>query len=632
MRNTLFTLFLFAFLLGHSQDAGLSLAAASVPEGLKKDADAVYRLDEGRLTVLSPSEYTLKVHQTITLLNADGAHYLHHKLGTDKFYKVEEAEVKVYDALGLLQKKYGLKDFETEAAFDGFTLVNDDKVMKLYTPASMYPCTVDIQYKIHATGYVELPNWYISNHYTSTEKFRYEVTVPSNIDIRHRTLNFAITPKAEDLGNQKHYVWEAQNIKAKKWEPDGFESALYLPQVEVSPNEFSYDGYKGSFRSWQDFGSWNYKLYEEKAPFNEQRIAEIKALVAKTNNREEKISVLYDYLQRNMRYVSIQLGIGGFKPFAVKFVDEKKYGDCKALTNYMRYLLKVAGIEAYPALINAGNEKISVDPKFPSDPFNHVILCIPGAKDSTWLECTSNYSKVGELGTFTENKKVLLLTENGGVLVNTPKSLFSKNLVETRNEVIVDAEGGAIVRNKTRSSGEANAFYKYLVQSDADVQKEKLIKQLHYKSPDELELSASDEKNGAALAVQRSYEKLYDFKTGNKYFFPLCINPLAIQDLKTAKRETDFLFPYPFEKRDTTIFQFPTGFSPETLPADKELTTSYTRYKRTDSYNKATNQLTIISTLCLTQHVIPAADYIKTVQFFNDVKALEEENLVLTKQ
>ncbi|HET7896030.1 MAG TPA: DUF3857 domain-containing protein, partial [Flavisolibacter sp.] len=217
------------------------------------------------------------------------------------------------------------KDFDTEAAFDGYSLVTDDKVMSLYTPAPSYPCTIDVQYRIHANGYVELPNWFINYHKTSTQLFRYEVTVPAALDIRQRTLNLSLNPKIEITGLQKHYTWETKNIAAKYLESDGFEPARYLPQIEVAPNEFSYDGFKGSFRTWSDFAAWNYNLYEEKSPFTPQRLAEINSLVAGLSSRDEIIRILYRYLQQNMRYVSIQLGIGGFKPFAVRFVDEKKY-------------------------------------------------------------------------------------------------------------------------------------------------------------------------------------------------------------------------------------------------------------------------------------------------------------------
>jgi hypothetical protein len=606
-------------------------SSAGIIEELKKDANAVIRLDEGILEVASPSEYTLKVHQVITILNTEGARHLHHRLPLNKFYKVDEIEIVVYNELGQPSKKYGRKDFENIAAFDGISLVTDDRVMKLYTPPPGFPCTVDIRYKVHATGYVELPNWSVDYNEASTELFRYEVFVPANLDIRQRTLNFPITPAVETRGTTKHYTWEAKNILATRLESDGFEPARYLPQVEVSPNEFSYDGYKGAFRTWQDFGAWNYKLYEETAPFSPQRIAEIQSMAANAGSREEKISLLYQYLQKNMRYVSIQLGIGGFKPFAVKFVDEKKYGDCKALTNYMRYLLQTAGILSYPALINAGHNKIPADPAFPTDPFNHVILCVPGSKDTTWLECTSNNNKAGELGTFTENKKALLLTEKGGILVNTPASDFRKNELITKNDVSIKSDGSAIIRNQLRSTGEAASFFYYAGQMKDDEQKELLIKELLYKNPEEMQVIAPQETN-SVFAVNRAYDKLYNFKAGNKQFFPLCINRLATENVKPFKRETPFLFEYPYLKQDTTVFQLPDGFVLESVPANKELQTESGFYKRSCSYDKTLNRLTTVSSLALKQHVIPADMYLKMVSFFRDVMSLEEESFVVAGQ
>lgn len=609
----------------------VSFSAEAIPAELKKDANAVFRLDEGILDVTSSSEYSLRVRQVVTLLDAEGAHHLRHRIGIDKFNKVDFVEINVYNAQGALVKKYGKKDFTVEAAFDGISLVNDDKVMELYTPAPGYPCTIDVQYKRKNTGYVELPNWFINFHDASTEVFRYEVNVPAALDVRHRTLNFSITPVIETVGSLKKYTWEAKNIAAKKFESEGFEPARYLPQVEVSPNEFSYDGYKGSFRSWKDFGSWNYALYEEKEAFSPQRTAEIKALVAEAKTREEKIKILYQYLQKNMRYVSIQLGIGGFKPFAVNFVDNKKYGDCKALTNYMRYLLKVVDIPSYPALINAGYNKIPADSQFPTDPFNHVILCIPGVKDTTWLECTSTNNKVAELGSFTENKKALLLTEAGGFLVNTPRSVFGANTVSSRNLVTITPEGTASIENSTRSSGDAASFFQYVSQLSDGEQKEALVQYLLYKNPESLTITTPAGNEDVLFQINRTYNKLFLFKTGNKYFYPVCINKLATEKMKPFQRTMDFLFRFPYSKSDTTVFQLPAHHTVETLPANKELMTPFSVYKRTCSYDKANNRLTIVSSLALREHVIPAALYGAVVSFFRDVNELEEESFVLQK-
>jgi hypothetical protein len=618
------------FLSAKSQELVIDKTAAGIPASLKENAAAVYRLDKASLDINSASEYALNVHQVVTIMNEQGTHYLRHRLGFDKFYKVEDVAITMFDAQGVVKKRYTKKDFEVEAAYDGISLVTDDKVMSLYTPAGGYPCTMEVQYKIKASGYLELPDWTISTHDASTERFVYEVSVPEEIDIRHRTLNLSVTPVIEKVEKKKKYVWEVKNVAVKKLESEGYEVAKYLLRVEVAPNVFSYDGYFGSFKTWKDFGAWNYKLYEEKSPFSAVRIANIKTLLTNARDREEIIRLLYGYLQRNMRYVSIQLGIGGFKPFAVSFVDEKRYGDCKALTNYMRHLLMIAGIKSYPALINAGYNKLPADPSFPSDPFNHVILCIPAEKDTTWLECTSNTNKAGELGSFTENKKALLLTEDGGVLVSTPKSSHRNNQIVLQSLVSITAVGGAEVVSKIQSTGEAASLFQYIAQLNEDEQKEMLVKQLRFKQPEAFKLSAEKE-NKPALTVTTSFEKLYEFHSGNKFFFPLCVNKLG-QDLKVAIRETDYLFHYPYEKSDTTVFQLPHNFTLETVPANKEIQTDYTSFKRSFAYDQTANKLVAISAITLKGNVIPAASYLKVAQFFKEVGELEEESFILVQK
>ena len=347
--------------------------------------------------------------------------------------------------------------------------------------------------------------------------------------------------------------------------------------------------------------------------------------------QEEKIAVLYQYMQRNMRYVSIQLGIGGFKPFPVKFVDEKGYGDCKALTNYMRHLLQVAGIISYPALINAGSDKMPADPLFPTDPFNHVILCIPSGKDTTWLECTSNKAEVGFLGTFTENKKALLLTEEGGQLVNTPRSNYTNNRYYSHHLVNIGSNGSAQVEAQVQSTGNAAMWLHSFSGTDNDRQKELLTKQGGYKVPEVLALPAKMESTGT-WHMNLKYGQLYHFKAGKKFFFPLSIGRLHNDDVKAATRESIFLFDHPFQKRDTTTFQLPPGYVLENVPPAKELKTAYSWYQRVVTYNPSANTVTYTSQLELKQHVIPAADYLQVALFFKSVAELESENIILQQQ
>ena len=111
-----------------------------------------------------------------------------------------------------------------------------------------------------------------------------------------------------------------------------------------------------------------------------------------------------------MQYISIKLGIGGWQPLTAKFVSEKGYGDCKALTNLMMALLKEAGIKSNYVLILAGADENDINTSFPASYFNHVICAVPMAADTVWLECTSQVKDPGYMVSFTGNMHSLILT------------------------------------------------------------------------------------------------------------------------------------------------------------------------------------------------------------------------------
>lgn len=621
----------FCSLCAQSPVAGL-YSALTIADSLKKDANAVYRLDEGVLEITSPSQYKWRIHQVITILNEAGAHHLKHVYSFDKFNKIDDLEVKVFNHVGSEVKRYRKKDFQVQSAYDGISLVTDDKIMHLNTMPPGYPCTVEINVVMESSGYTELPDWHLNTSEESTELFRYVVKVPSLLDIRHRTKNLDLKPLVQAIGSDKVYTWEVRNVPSNKIDIDGYTAGNYMPGVEVAPNVFEYDGHKGEFRDWKSFGGFVHGLFEDGSPFSEKRKEEIRSLVQSSQSDQEKIALLYSHLKKNMRYVSIQLGIGGFKPFPVQFVDDKKYGDCKALTNYMRYMLHTVGIKSYPALINTGYNAAPADPSFPADRFNHVILCIPLQKDSVWLECTSNSNAAGFLGSFTENKNALLLTEKGGVLVRTPGSNHRNNHLYTRTDIFLEEDGSAIADSRIYCTGDERDIFNYLRQVDADRKKELLVKHMNYRLPDAFELKFhGDTLNGSAFKLRAAYGKFYDFTAGSKMFFQQGIHRLSDEDLRDTKRSIEYLFDHPYEKVDTTVYHLPKEIAVESLLPTKELTDENASYKVVMQYDAAQHRVEIISQLILKKHIISAEAYQKVVGFFREVRRNEEQKVVFKR-
>jgi hypothetical protein len=216
----------------------------------------------------------------------------------------------------------------------------------------------------------------------------------------------------------------------------------------IAPEKFAYQNYTGLFDNWQQFGKWEYNNFivnNEQLP--EQTIQHIKEITADITDPKLKAKKIYEYMQQKTHYVSVQIGIGGFRPFPASDVDMDGYGDCKGLVNYTRALLKAAGVDSYYCLVYGNpEEKLNIRKDFASVQGNHAILCIPFKNDTTWVDCTSETLPFGFLSDFTDDRIALACTPEGGKLLHTPKYSATDNLEKRKADFII-TDAGAITGN-----------------------------------------------------------------------------------------------------------------------------------------------------------------------------------------
>jgi hypothetical protein len=365
-----------------------------------------------------------------------------------------------------------------------------------------------------------------------------------------------------------------------------------------------------------------------------ERIQEIKRMTDTIKTDKDKARFLYNYMQKNMRYVSIQLGIGGFKPFAATFVDDKKYGDCKALSNYMRALLSAVNIPSNYAIIKAGANEEPADPAFPHNDFNHAILCIPLKGDTTWLECTSTTQQFGKLGPFTENRNALLITDDGGKLVNTPKSTVQDNQFNSDIHIALEPDGGARAEMKITSTGGYRDLYLELSAIKTDLQKEFLMRYLNIKQPSKFEFSDAPDKNGIKqFSANLEYDKFCDVISGDKRFYrPSVLDLSNINIPILEKREANFYFEHPMLKTCVTTIDLPEGFEIDAMPINTSLKFTYGNYEVNYVYNKDKNQVISTAKFVLNNWVIPAAKYNELQQYVDAIAKAQNKKLVIRKK
>lgn len=618
----------------YGSNAQLNIYSAfTIPDSLKKDADVVLRDETIRLSVKDKNTARYEVHQVFTVMNEQAKRHLNFVEYSDKFRMLDDAEVKLYDMLG--NKKNTWTKKEMNSGKYGDELVPDGKYTFFNVSAPSYPVTVEFNYSIKYKGILGLPGYEMQPPWQSVQHSVFEVEAPADLGVRYKLLNTDKQPAIINNGSVTVLKWELNNLKAYKLEKHSGSAYAYQPLVLIGPNKFQLDDYEGDMTSWKNFGSWIDNLYSKTTGLPDEKKKFYQNLVKDAVTSKEKAAILYSYLQNNMRYVSIQLGIGGWRPFQASFVDEKKYGDCKALSNYLKSALEAVGIKSNLVIIQGGMDPRNVPDDFPANYFNHCILNIPQQKDTTWLECTSTTLPFGQLGPFTENRKAMMVTENGGVLVNTPASNYQTNTEAVHTMIEVNDEGGAKVTTAFTLYGDSRdeMLMRYHDMKE-DEKRKYFITQNEWKQPDELQISNSKDKaNPYQLSATMNYEKVFSFNAGSKHFFETRLYPVFNEEIpENANRKADYYFSCPYQVIDTTVYRFPAGYSLENMPGNKSAGFSFAQYSCNYNWDAATRTLTVIAVLQLKDRVIKAADYPRLFDFKKQVVADMSEKIVMKKE
>lgn len=569
----------------------------SIPSLLKENVDAVVRLENTEFKVKDKGKAILNTHYVITLFNDRGANnHLRYLTHYDKLNKVLDISGTVYNNNGDKIYKLAKKDIYDISATAESNDITDNriKIAEFDKKNFQYPYTIEFESSVETTNMMFYPSGYFypSERLSSQEKTLI-IEVPDDFEFRYKEKKFPNTLNLVTKKNKKIYTWTVKNITSDEYETNT--SYDFYPEIITAPKLFSVENYEGDVESWNDIGKFISKLNQGRDILPETIRAIVTDLVSHEKDTLKRIEMLYNYLQNNTRYMSIQLGIGGWQTMSATEVSQKGYGDCKALSNYMKALLKEAGIISYLALIRAGADAEDVDPTFPNMYFNHVINCVPLKKDTIWLECTSQTNSLGFMGSFTGNRKALLILPDGAALVNTIKYHTFNNSKITKATIVLDNNANASAQVQTTYNGILKEHKDYLLLEKNEGQlKKKLQNAIHLASFELVKFNLLEHKSkipSLKVTLDLTIQKIGN-KTGSYFFMkPNLFNNQAffISDKKT--RNTDFyLNPNTYEKEeiDSLIYQIPKNLVPDKLPQPILIKTPFGEYVTTFVFKEGT--------------------------------------------
>jgi hypothetical protein len=330
-------------LLASTANAADDYAVSKINPALLAGASAIKRNEIVRFEIKNPANAVHYYKYAITILNENGdQHAAWQAAYDDKFFTIRSVDATLYDASG--KKIRSLKKAQIgDVSAAGSSLADDNRVKFHNFHYKAYPYTVEYEVEIKQDQLMFMPTWQpVDDEGYAVERSVFEIVCPSDYAIRYKAYRYKGEPVI--TGNkEKTYHWEVNNVAAIKDEWASPEWREITPTVLVGATDFEIAGYKGNMRDWKELGKFVYNLKQNRDKLPENIKAKVHELADKEPDVKKKIEALYAYMQQNTRYISVQLGIGGWQPFDAQYVAQKKYGDCKALTNYMFSLLKEAG-------------------------------------------------------------------------------------------------------------------------------------------------------------------------------------------------------------------------------------------------------------------------------------------------
>ncbi|HEY8954541.1 DUF3857 domain-containing protein [Chitinophaga sp.] len=609
--------------------------AGTIPDSLKKNAHLVKRIDEQTVKVNDLTDIRLVSHTVVTVLDEAGAEEVGLEAYYDKLREIRSVSGALYDADGKLLKRLKQSEIRDVSAVGDGSLMSDARAKLHNFYYNVYPYTVEYSIEMRFSTMNWIPDWQPQDNIsTAVEKSRLTIIFPENYELRYRSYCYEGKPVTTSEKGSKALTWEVNQLAPLRHEDYPVELYQRTPSVFLAPTDFEMGRYKGKMTTWKDFGNFIYQLNEGRDVLPDNIKAKVHELTDGISNRHEKIRVLYKFLQQNNRYISIQLGIGGWQTFDATSVAANGYGDCKALSNYMMALLKEAGIRSNCVLVKAGRDEHTLPEDFPSSQFNHVILCVPDAKDTTWLECTSNTVPAGYLGYFTDNRPVLLVDAQDSKLIHTPVYGMDCNEQLRHVNAVIDSTGNIDIKATTVYSGlQQDHLHDMLHSLSREKQLQVLRKGLNLSSYDINDYNCTE----LETPIPSIEEKLgikgnnYATVTGKRMFLvPNILTRGGVKLEADIPRKSDIKFDFAYRDVDSVTITLPAGYKPESLPAPVALTAKFGSYSAVVSIKG--NTLSYIRKVESKAGTFPAADYPELVKFYATMLRSDRSKLVLVKE
>lgn len=619
-------------LFAQKNDYSISL----IPDSLKTNANAVVRFNQSYITIFSQKKMKILTKRIVTVLNEKGQYAIHAKEYYEKASSINSMEATVYNSYGGEIKKIKKSDFKEQSASGDGTMFSDNRVIYLeYTPTE-YPFTIVYQSEKTTSNTAFIPIWTpIDDYFVSIQKSILHINFDENLGFRKKEINFSKfkIEKTNDTSTQLSY--QADNIAAQKNESGSPYFLDIFPKVLFGLDTFNLEGVDGLAKNWKEYGKWFYdNILKGTDELPEETKAKIKSLVGNETDKIKKAKIVYKYVQEKSRYVSIQVGIGGFKPMLAKDVDRLGYGDCKALSNYTRALLAAVNVESFYTELFGSTNKMNIESDFFSIQGNHAILAIPHENDYIFLECTSQDNPFGYQANFTDDREVVVIKPDGGEVVRTKNYNDNDNTQITSGNYSLSENGDFLGKITMIAEGTQYAK-KAQIEKMQPSEKDEYFKN-YWNTISNLKISnlkTTNDKEKITFTINAELQgSSYGSIIGNTMIFPINLfNRNSNIPQRYRSRNNPFEISRGFYDEDVIEILIPENYSIDAIPNPYNIVEKFGEYK-TEIIIINPSKILYKRSLLINKGLYGKLEYENYRKFIEQITKADNSKLLLTKK
>jgi len=624
------------------------LSEKPLPE-LPPETPAVYLLLEQNLSCDKSGRFVRSGRQVVKILRSEDIEPLKFMVRANTFNtRVRKMNVWVINSDGS-RNSYDLKSaVSTSLAPD--TLYWDVKTLVLYLKEINKGSLIGYEWSEEIKP-ISLEDIFVFQFRYPVLRAHYRAEFPLNYRPFISWINWPEIPVSSQPG---FFTFDLTGIPAIKDEPlmPPDEAVSGRLQVRFSPP--SPPKYGIFFSDWKDMGLWYECLSSECRRPDETVRTRANELVSGLGDLKSRIEKLAFFVQQEIRYVSIQIGIGGYQPHRASEILANRYGDCKDKATLLAALLEAMNIDSCYLIVNTLPKVVRENSPVSLFCFNHVVLAIklpdeklyensgavvevPGVGRLLVFDPTMPHTTIGYLPFYLQNNCGLLVAGENSRLISFPGSFSENPQLLRRGQFALSTDGTLTGEVCETMSGMQAELHRLKLRDVSERERRKEMEKFLAGSVGSFVLEKYEYLN--LNHPDKNLELRYSFRannylnrTGNVFSFrPNVLALLENYDILKQKdeRKHPVLMAGTVTSLDELEIILPEGYTVEVLPPPVELSNGFAECR---SYLELEGGV-----LKLTRQFVIKGDYLpperfkEAVEVFRLVSGEERRRLLLKK-